>query len=118
THSKPSRRISLRVRLRAPTETKPRRPGNSMAQKIALPPNGTSCTRALGAVVVMVILAPPTVSVKEQDASNGRFEQVNETPWLNPPSGVMASVVVPLRPGAVAVTVAGFAAIWKSTTLN
>jgi len=56
------------------------------------------------------------VLAKEQLAPDGSPEQVNETVWLKPPSGVMVSAVFPLCPGALTVTVVGFADIWKSTT--
>jgi hypothetical protein len=76
------------------------------------------CRRALAAVVVIVIVAPPETVANEQLASDGKPEQVNVTVWAKPPCGVRASVVFPLCPGTLIVTLVGFAARLKSWTSN
>jgi len=117
--SKVSRRIARRLRLRAPEKTKPKKPGSNRAQYNALPWMSNPFCKlalALGAVVAMVIVAPVEVLVKVQFEFEGSPEHANEKVWLKPSSGVIVSAVSPLCPGAVTVTVAGFAVIWKSTT--
>ena len=104
------------------------RPGSISARKTAGPrPNGRrrGVIRAdEGAVVVTVSVVPagPPLGVtaeglNEQLASAGRPLQLAALKlivWLNPFSGVIVTVVVPLWPGALMVTVVGLALIVKS----
>jgi hypothetical protein len=107
--------VSERFGLSMPAYSRPRKPGNNVAKNNVFSRcNGIPCKRALGAVVVMVSLAPWAFCAKEQLASDGRPEHLNETGWLKPPSGVSVSMVLPLRPGALTVTLLGFAARTKS----
>ena len=110
-----SERILRSFRLSMPAYNTPRKPGKNVAKNnIFSRCNGIPCKRALGAVVVMVSLAPWAFCAKEQLASDGRPEHLNETGWLKPPSGVSVSMVLPLCPGALTVTLLGFAARAKS----
>lgn len=74
-HSNPAGRIPRRVRLRTPAEANPSKQGSSIAYNSVLPPNGMARSWALGAVVLMIMVAPSEVLANEQLAPAGRLEQ-------------------------------------------